>query len=122
MKILVIEDDADIASNIGQYFEDKGHQLDFAYNGNHGLTLASSQRFDLIILDHSMPGLTGEETCRKLQEIDPTARVIISSGYDRSEVSRHFSDLGMAGFLQKPYDAHELINEVNRNLGLQLAF
>ena len=41
MKILVIEDDTDIASNIGQYFEGKGHELDFAYSGNLGLKLAT---------------------------------------------------------------------------------
>ena len=60
MKILVIEDDADIASNIGQYFEAKGHELDFAYNGAHGLKLAIDERFDLIILDLMLPGKDAE--------------------------------------------------------------
>ncbi len=40
MKILVIEDDAGVASNIGQFFEDKGHRLEFVYNGGQGLDLA----------------------------------------------------------------------------------
>ena len=48
MKILLIEDDTDIASNIGQYFEDKDRQLDFAYNGAHGLAMALAERFDLV--------------------------------------------------------------------------
>jgi len=51
MKILVIEDDANITSNTGQYFEDNGHELEFAYSGIQGLDLALGQLFDLIILD-----------------------------------------------------------------------
>lgn len=68
MKILVIEDDADIASNIGQYFEAKGHELDFAYSGPLGLKLAIDRRFDLIILDLMLPGKDGITVCREFRE------------------------------------------------------
>lgn len=68
MKILVIEDDADIASNIGQYFEDRGHRLDFAYSGSHGLELALGERFDLVILDLMLPGKDGVTLCREFRE------------------------------------------------------
>jgi DNA-binding response OmpR family regulator len=56
MKIPLIEDDAEITSNIGQYFEDKDHKLDFAYSGIQGLALVLGERFDLIILDVMLPG------------------------------------------------------------------
>jgi DNA-binding response OmpR family regulator len=59
MKTLVIEDDANITSNIRQHIEDKGHELDFAYSGIQGLALTLGQRFDLIILDLMLPGKDG---------------------------------------------------------------
>jgi len=60
MKILIIEDNADISTNIGLYFENKGHFVDFAYNGLHGLNLAQAHRFDIIVLDLMLPGMDGD--------------------------------------------------------------
>ncbi len=122
--VLVIDDEEPVREAIVDILEDTGLRVLIASDGQAGINeyQAHANEINLVILDHSMPGMTGEETCRRLQEIDPAARVIISSGYDRSEVTRHFSHLGMAGFLQKPYSAIDLIDEVSRNLGLQLAF
>jgi len=68
MDILLIEDDIDIASNIGQYFEAKGHALDFAYDGITGLDLALSHNFDLIILDLMLPNKDGIDLTREYRQ------------------------------------------------------
>ena len=59
MKIQVIEDDANITSNIGQNFENKGHELDLAYSDIQGLALVPGQCFDLVILDLMLRGKDG---------------------------------------------------------------
>jgi len=59
MKIQVIEDDANITSNRGQHFEDKGHELDLAYSDIQGLALVPGQCFDLAILDLMLRGKDG---------------------------------------------------------------
>lgn len=67
MRILVIEDNSDIAANLGDYLEDRGHTVDFAADGVTGLHLAVVHEFDAIVLDLNLPGMDGIEVCRKLR-------------------------------------------------------
>ncbi|HZW51137.1 MAG TPA: response regulator, partial [Rudaea sp.] len=67
MRILVIEDNSDIAANIGDYLEEKGHVVDFAGDGVTGLHLAVVHEFDAIVLDLTLPGMDGLEVARKLR-------------------------------------------------------
>src|SRR5688500_12461109 len=67
MRILVIEDNSDIAANLGDYLEDRGHTVDFAADGVTGLHLAVVHDFDAIVLDLNLPGMDGLEVCRKLR-------------------------------------------------------
>jgi FixJ family two-component response regulator len=64
-----------------------------------------------------MPGLSGEETFRRLCEIDPDVCVILSSGYDHVEAIRRFGDRAPAGFIQKPYRPAQLLAEIERCRG-----
>lgn len=59
MRILVIEDNSDIAANLGDYLEDCGHTVDFAADGITGLHLAVVHDFDAIVLDLNLPGMDG---------------------------------------------------------------
>jgi DNA-binding response OmpR family regulator len=109
MKILLIEDDADIASNIGQFFEDKGHQLDFAYNGRHGLKLATSQRFDLIILDLMLPGKDGITVCREFREQSNRATpILMLTARDTLNDKLSGFAVGTDDYLVKPFSLLEL--------------
>src|SRR5690606_1352885 len=67
MRILVIEDNQDIAANLGDYLEDRGHTVDFAADGVTGLHLAVVHAFDAIVLALNLPGIDGLEVCRKLR-------------------------------------------------------
>lgn len=109
MKILVIEDDADIASNIGQYFEDKGHQLDFAYNGAHGLALATAERFDLIILDLMLPGKDGITVCREFREqTRHDTPILMLTARDTLGDKISGFEAGTDDYLVKPFSLREL--------------
>ena len=61
MRILVIEDNQDIAANLGDFLEDRGHTVDFAADGVTGLHLAVVHDFDAIVLDLNLPGLDGSQ-------------------------------------------------------------
>jgi len=109
MNILVIEDDADIASNIGQYFEDKGHQLDFAYSGSQGLALAIGQRFDLIILDLMLPGKDGISVCREFrQQSNHDTPILMLTARDTLEDKITGFEAGSDDYLVKPFSLREL--------------
>ena len=109
MKILVIEDDTDIASNIGQYFEDKGHQLDFAFNGTHGLALATAERFDLIILDLMLPGKDGITLCREFREqTRHDTPILMLTARDTLDDKISGFEAGTDDYLVKPFSLREL--------------
>ena len=114
MKILVIEDDADIASNIGQYFEDKGHQLDFAYNGAHGLAMALAERFDLIILDLMLPGKDGITVCREFrQQASHDTPILMLTARDTLDDKITGFEAGTDDYLVKPFHLSELVARVH---------
>src|SRR3546814_6015835 len=68
MRILVVEDNRDIAANLGDYLDERGHTVDFAADGITGLHLAVNNTFDAIVLDLNLPGMDGLEVCRKLRQ------------------------------------------------------
>ena len=109
MKILLIEDDADIASNIGQFFEDKGHELDYAFSGTQGLQLATGSRFDLIILDLMLPGKDGISLCRDYRETSPHATpILMLTARDTLDDKIAGFDAGADDYLVKPFSLLEL--------------
>ena len=68
MKVLIIEDDADIATNLYDYLEGGGYEVDVASDGVMDLHLAITQHWDAILLDLALPGVDGLTICRKLRE------------------------------------------------------
>ncbi|RXK53242.1 response regulator [Oleiharenicola lentus] len=72
---------------------------------------------DLVLLDLTMPGLSGDETLRRLREIRPDLRAIIMSGFSEGEIMQRCADLGIAGYLPKPFDVATLTAKVQPLLG-----
>ncbi|MDD1494075.1 MULTISPECIES: response regulator transcription factor [Burkholderia] len=68
MKILIIEDDTSIATNLVDYLEGTGYDVDVAASGTAGLQFALSEPWDAILLDLALPGMDGLTLCRKLRE------------------------------------------------------
>jgi len=71
--------------------------------------MVRGRRFDLVILDLTLPGgMGGKEALKKLMEIDPTVNAIVSSGYAMDATMSHSADFGFRGMIAKPYEASEL--------------
>ncbi len=71
--------------------------------------LQSGERFDLVILDLTLPGgMGGKEALKHLIEIDPTVNAIVSSGYAMDSTMARYQDFGFRGVIAKPYEASEL--------------
>jgi DNA-binding response OmpR family regulator len=67
MRILIIEDDADIGVNLYDYLQGSGHTVDLARDGAAGVRLATAENWDAILLDLTLPGIDGLEVCRRLR-------------------------------------------------------
>jgi PAS domain S-box-containing protein len=112
--ILVIDDEAVVRSTVKSALEYRGYSVILAEDGiagvQHFRTLA--EQLVLVILDLTMPKMSGEETLGRLRSICPGVPVILSSGYNQVEATRKFLGKGLASFLQKPYTVSQLVEAV----------
>ncbi len=116
--VLVIDDEEPVCMAISDILDSQGIRTLAATNGQSGIELYQAYQDDiyLIILDLSMPGLNGEQTFRKLHQINPDVRVLLSSGYNQAEAIQRFDGKELTGFIQKPYSAITLIKKVQQIL------
>jgi DNA-binding response OmpR family regulator len=109
LRILVVEDNADIAENIGDYLEQQGHILDFAMDGIGGLHLAMTHDFDVVVLDIMLPGMDGLTFCRKLRkEASIKTPVLMLTARDTLSDKLEGFDAGADDYLVKPFALEEL--------------
>jgi len=66
MHVLLIEDSLDLSANIGEFLMSRGHDVDYALDGQTGLQLAASNSYDAVILDLGLPGLDGLTVCHRM--------------------------------------------------------
>jgi DNA-binding response OmpR family regulator len=109
MRILIIEDNPDIAANLGDYLEDHGHTVDFAGDGVTGLHLAVVNDFDAIVLDLALPGMDGLEVCKKLRgDAGKDTPVLMLTARDRLQDKLTGFETGADDYLVKPFELQEV--------------
>ena len=109
MRILIIEDNSDLAANIFDYLEAKGHTLDAAADGVTGLHLAIVNEYDAIVLDIMLPGMNGFEVCKKLREdAGKQTPVLMLTARDTLNDKLAGFAIGADDYLIKPFELQEL--------------
>ncbi|MFC3093268.1 DNA-binding response regulator [Alteromonas sediminis] len=109
LHVLLVEDQQNIARNIAEYMEQRGHVFDFAEKGDHGLQLALSQYYDLVILDLNLPAMDGLEVCRQLRErAERHIPIIMLTARDSIEDKVSGFHVGADDYLTKPFSLQEL--------------
>ena len=112
--VLVVDDDPGVRNATKSMLELLGFTVDVAVHGRDGVDRirAAPTRFGLVLLDMTMPEMSGEEAFREIRTLAPSARVILMSGYNEIEATRRFTTKGLAGFLQKPFSVADLSKKV----------
>jgi len=107
--ILVVDDDAAVRNVLGLFLSREGYDVAEAEDGWAGLKAAAAERFDLVVADVFMPGLSGVDMVRDILRIQPGIQVVMVSGYDD----------GLERYVQlvKPVRPAELLAVVRRLLG-----
>lgn len=109
MRVLLVEDHADLAANVGDYLAAHGHTVDFAYDGPAGLEAAARGEFDLIVLDRLLPGFDGATVCRRLRERHGvTTPVLMLTAMDAVADRVGGLESGADDYLVKPFALSEL--------------
>ena len=105
MRILIADDHAVVRQGLKHILAEAFKRAFFGESANAQQTLERvwKEPWDIVILDLTMPRMDGMETFRELRRIRENARVILSSGYNETEVVDRFAGRGLAGFIQKPY-------------------
>lgn len=113
MRILVIEDQADLARHVRRALTRADHQVSVAPDGPSGVEVALRQRFDLLVLDINLPGFDGYEVMRRLGNHEMRPRVLMLTC--RSEIADRVAGLtaGADDYLTKPFAMEELVARVN---------
>lgn len=118
-KILVVEDEPDIASNIQGRLELEGFEVDIASNGKQGVEKSRTGKFHLIILDVMMPIVDGYEACgliRKDEKTKSTPILMLTALPHVQDAEKAFA-VGANDFLNKPYTNERLLQKVKKLLG-----
>jgi DNA-binding response OmpR family regulator len=109
MRVLIIEDNRDLASNMFDFLETKGHVVDAAGDGITGMHLALVNQYDAIVLDLTLPGLDGITLCRKLREEGgKDTPVLMITARDSLDDKIAGLEAGADDYLVKPAELREI--------------
>ncbi len=109
LRILVIEDNPDLAANMIDYLSARGHIVDAAGDGQIGLRLATTREFDVILLDLILPRLDGISLCRHLREdAGKTTPILMLTARDSLEDKIAGLEAGADDYLVKPFALREV--------------
>lgn len=114
-KILIVEDDPDIAAIERDYLELNGCQVEIAADGDAGLTLGLGGGFDLFLLDLMLPGVDGFTVCRKLREKIDTPILMVTARREDVDKIRGLG-LGADDYIEKPFSPSVLVARVKAHL------
>ena len=108
MRLLIIEDERALADMVAQHLRTAGYEIDVCYDGDSGLEAATTESYDLIILDLNLPKMDGMELLKELRTQDGETGVLILSA--RSGISDKVEglDAGANDYLAKPFHLAEL--------------
>ncbi|PIU03788.1 DNA-binding response regulator [Candidatus Shapirobacteria bacterium CG08_land_8_20_14_0_20_39_18] len=112
MRVLVIEDEHKIANSIKKGLEQEAFAVDVAYDGTEGYDLASTESYDVIILDLMLPGIDGMEICKKLRAEKIHTPILILTAKGQLEDKVKGLNSGADDYLTKPFTFEELLARV----------
>lgn len=114
-RILIIEDETDIAELERDYLEMEGFAVDIEVDGDQGMTRALSDKYDMYILDIMLPGIDGFEICKKLRESINVPVLMVSARKDDVDKIKGLG-LGADDYITKPFSPSELVARVKAHL------
>ncbi len=112
MRVLVVEDEAKMASFIKRGLEEEGAAVDISPDGQDGLYRASTGSYDLIVLDITLPLIDGLEVCRKLRESRVSTPILLLTARDSVDMKVRGLDSGADDYLTKPFAFAELLARI----------
>jgi two-component system, sensor histidine kinase and response regulator len=119
--ILIVDDNPQNLQVLGKQLIDRNYEIEFAINGAAALEWIEIKKFDLILLDINMPGMSGFDVCKSIRvktDLNNVPIIFLSADTDRESILKGF-ELGAQDYITKPFDSRELIVRVRTHLALK---
>ena len=118
-RILVVDDNIELAEIVSQFLENRGYQVSIAQSGNGAIRKATSESPEVVLLDLKLPDIGGVEVLKKIKEIDNGIVVIILTGYGGEQVAVELMKSGATDFISKPFERDVLLGAVKNALKMR---
>lgn len=112
MKILLVEDEPQLASFIKKGFKAEGYELEVAFDGRMGLSLALGSAFDVLLLDVNLPYINGFELCKRIRLENEQVPILMLTALDGIADKTEGFQVGADDYLVKPFEFQELLMRV----------
>ena len=116
MRILIVEDETGISGFLKQGLEEESFIVDISNNGKKGLEMALTSKYDLLLLDWMLPGLSGIEICRQFRKEDKETPVIFLTAKDTVDETIFGLQSGANDYIKKPFHFEELLERIKVQL------
>ncbi len=113
MKILIVDDEQIQRDMLQGFLSKQAHRVHTSSGGREALALFMEHPFDLVLLDHRMEEMNGDEVLEKLKKMEPAIRVIMITAFSAVDTAVNAMRLGADDFLEKPIDLMELLAKIN---------
>lgn len=117
-KMLVVDDEKDTCDCSRNFFGKRGFDVSTVMRGREALSMMQAEKYDIVLLDLTMPDLTGKEVLEELRKTDKETKVIIISGHYNEELKDQCFNLGIVNYFTKPLVLNDLYQLVCKELGL----
>ena len=115
-RILVIDDEEVVRSVLSRTLANVNHQVTLAPNGEKGVQLFKEGRFDMVLTDLGMPGMSGWEVCRMIKKISPDTPVGMITGWGAEMSRSKMDEYGLDFLVSKPFDLNQILNVVAQTM------
>jgi len=109
MRVLLVEDDREVADYVGRGLEEEGNNVTICFDGSAGLRAAQSSPFDIVVLDVMLPFMDGFEITRRLRAEDNQTPILLLTGRDAARDVVKGLDAGADDYLTKPFSFEVLL-------------
>jgi two-component system, NtrC family, response regulator HydG len=120
-RILIIDDDTDMCQLLSRFLQRKGFETEMAFTGNKGIEKFKESKFDVVLCDFRLGDKEGWEVLQEIKAIDPSAAVIIITGYSDIKTAIDVIKNGAFDYITKPMIPDEVLNVIHKALELPLS-
>lgn len=113
MRVLLVDDEDEMVTTLSERLSLRGIDTDWVTSGEDALTHVAKKKYDVVVLDVKMPGMSGLETMERIQEIQPETKVIFLTGHGSASDFKSCIEAGACFYLMKPTNIEDLIEKMH---------